>query len=71
MSNDDSYQRWSGIVRNYEQRFKTLTNLLKESDERLTLFEKDVRALRTAINELQRIIIKTESETTTKDNERQ
>ena len=67
MSNDDSYQRWSGIVRNYEQRFKTLTNLLKESDERLTLFEKDVRALRTAINELQRIIIKTESETTTKN----
>jgi len=30
-----------------EQRVKTLTNQQKESDERLTLFEKDVRALQT------------------------
>ena len=108
--NDDSSQRWSGIVRNYvrknalclvasdfdarlhkirrlalpeadtdaanklfvEQHIKTLVNHQKESDERQTLCEKDVRALQAAINELQQIISKTESETTTtKENERQ
>ena len=47
-----------------EQHVETLTNHQKETDERQTLCEKDVQALRTAINELQRIIIKTESETT-------
>jgi len=54
-----------------EQHVKTLANHQKESDERQTLCEKDVRALQAAVNELQRIIIKTESEITTKENERQ
>jgi len=41
-----------------EQRVKTLMNQQKESDERLTAFEKDERALQTVINEFQRAIIK-------------
>jgi len=53
-----------------EQRVKTLTNQQKESDERLTSFEKDVR-LQTIINEFQRAIIKAKSKTTTNNNERQ
>jgi len=51
-----------------EQRVKILTNQQKESDERLTPFEKDV-----ADYELQHVIIKIESEITmtTINNERQ
>jgi len=45
-----------------EECVKTLKNQQKESDEKLTAFEKDVRALQTAINELQRAI-NTNSET--------
>ena len=54
-----------------DQYIKTLMNHQKESDERLTSLEKDVRALQIAINELQHTIIKAESETTTNSNERQ
>jgi len=43
-----------------EQRVKTLTNQQKESDEKLTSFEKDMRALQTIINEFQRAVIKAE-----------
>jgi len=46
-----------------EQCVKTLTNQQKESDERLTSFEKDDEYV--ADYELQRVIIKAESETTT------
>jgi len=52
-----------------KQRIKTLMNQQKESDERLTSFEKDVRALQTIINEFQRAIIKAELETSTNNNE--
>jgi len=45
-----------------EQCVKTLKNQQKESDEKLTAFERDVRALQTAINELRRAI-NTNSET--------
>ena len=37
-----------------EQYLKTLKNQQKESDEKLTALEKDIRALQAAINELQR-----------------
>ncbi|EFN60755.1 hypothetical protein EAG_00774 [Camponotus floridanus] len=45
-----------------EQYVKTLKNQQKESDEKLTAFEKDVRALQTEINKL-RHTINTNSET--------
>jgi len=38
-----------------EQRMKILMNQQKESDERLTLFEKDVQTLQTIINKVQRL----------------
>jgi len=46
-----------------EQYFKMVKNQQRESDEKLTAFEKDVQALQTRINELQRAIT-TESKTT-------
>jgi len=53
-----------------KQRIKTLMNQHKESDERLTSFEKDVRVFqKTIINEFQRTIIKAELETSTNNNE--
>jgi len=52
-----------------KQRIKTLMNQHKESDERLTSFEKDVRAFQTIINEFQRAIIQAKLETSTNNNE--
>jgi len=53
-----------------KQRVKILTNQQKESDKRLTLFEKDERCKLNIINEFQRAIIKTELKTTMNNNER-
>jgi len=47
-----------------EQCVKTLKNQQKESDGKLTAFEKDVRALQTPINELRRAV-NSNSETVT------
>ena len=51
-----------------DQFFKMLSNQRKESDEKLTAFEKDLQTLRTAVNEL-RHSTTAESNATTNGND--